>query len=42
MSWLWLYLAGLLLAVVAIKVLVTRALRAERRRFGDHPNRRDS
>jgi hypothetical protein len=32
MGTLWLYLGGLLLALVAVNILITRTLRAERRR----------
>ena len=39
MPWLWLYIGGLLLAVVGINVLVLRTIRAERRRSRERPSR---
>jgi hypothetical protein len=39
---LWLYLGGLLLALVAINVLLMRTIRAEKRRQAEERSRRGS
>jgi len=40
MQSLWLYLGGLLLALVVINVLVMRIIRAEKRRQAEEPHHR--